>query len=291
MQPSDKMECEHLEKLFPFQSRYIKLDGHNLHYIDEGAGPVILLLHACPMWSFEFRKLIMELRDDHRVIAFDQMGFGFSDKPLDFDYRIEAHSDHLGRFIKALGVSEFTLLGHGRGTTIGMAYAVRHPDNIKGIVTLNAMTFSDYSLPWRLMLCRLSWNLGANIAMRLNIFQRDTNRLPEDIRLCYEYPFRESEKRIALIRFIEDLPCSPEDDSAMTMFEIESALWLLREKPVCIIWAKKDWLYTMKCLKRWQQYFPEAETHIIDHAGHCITEDAESELSFLIPDFLKRHNL
>ena len=210
-----------LKKLFPFQSRFLKLDGHSLHYIDEGSGKVILMMHACPMWSFEFRNLIAALSKTHRVIAFDQMGFGLSDKPEDFDYRLETHADQLGRFISAMELEKFTLLMHGRGTTIGMTYAVRHPDRIQGIITFNTMTFSDYKLPFRLIPCRFGWHSWAKIALKFKIFQRDTDRLPKDIRECYEIPFPNEKSRIAVMRFIEDLPCTPEDDSALTMFEIE----------------------------------------------------------------------
>lgn len=132
---------------FPFQSRFFEIGGYKLHYIDEGKGPAILMMHACPFWSFEFRKLILKLRETHRVVAFDQMGFGLSDKPMDFDYRIETHMDYTDRFVNALDLHDFTLLTHGRGATIGMAFAVRHPEDIRGCITFNAIAFNGFDLP------------------------------------------------------------------------------------------------------------------------------------------------
>ncbi len=279
-----------LRKLFPYQSRYFQVGTHRLHYIDEGRGPLVLLMHSCPFWMFEYRTLIADLIQDHRVIALDQLGFGLSDKPSPFDYRIETHADHLERFIHELGLTGYTLIQHGRGAAVGMAVAVRHPDTVKGFVTLNAMSFSDYTLPLRLQLCRIKF-IGAKILMYLNVFNRDVNRLPAAVQAAYNYPFRNGEDQYSVLRFIEDIPCAPEEASAQTMFEIESALWQLRDKPSCIIWAKKDWLYNMKNQKKWLQYFPRSDSYTIDHAGRCITEDAPEEVNRYIRDFLVKNAL
>ncbi len=283
-------EKQVLRKLFPFQSRYFQVGPHRLHYIDEGRGPLLLLMHSCPFWMFEFRTLIADLCRDHRVIALDQMGFGLSDKPRPFDYRIETHADHLERFTHELGLTDFTLIQHGRGAAVGMAVAVRHPDMIRGIVTLNAMSFSDYRLPLRLQLCRLKF-IGAKLVMHLNIFRRDIRKLDPEIQMMYDYPFRNMLDQYSILRFIEDIPCAPEDASAQTMFEIESALWQLRDKPSCLIWAKKDWLYNMKNQKHWLQYFPRSERYVIDHAGRCITENAPEEVNRYIRNFLAVNSL
>ncbi|MBR3707719.1 MAG: alpha/beta fold hydrolase, partial [Lentisphaeria bacterium] len=251
---------------------------------------VVLLLHSCPFWIFEFRELIKDLRRDHRVIAIDQIGFGLSDKPRNFDYRIETHADHLDRFTRELGLKDITLVMHGRGAAIGMAVAIRRPEDFKGIVMLNAMSFSEYKLPWRLQACRLKW-IGPKIVMNLRIFQRDFDKLPEKIRAGYYYPFKTPRDQEPVLHFIEDLPSAPEDISAQTMFEIESSLWLLRDKPCCIIWAKHDWLYTMANFKRWGQYFPRADKHVISKAGRTLMEDAPEEICSHIRNFLEANAL
>ena len=284
------MQSEKLppREMFPFQSRFFSVGQHKLHYVDEGSGPVVLLLHSCPFWIYEFRALIKDLRRDHRVIAIDQIGFGLSDKPRNFDYRIETHADHLERFTRELGLKDITLVMHGRGAAIGMAVAIRRPEDFNGIIMLNAMSFSEYKLPWRLQACRLKW-IGPKIVMNLRIFQRDFDKLPEAIRAGYYFPFKTPGDQEPVLHFIEDLPSAPEDSSAQTMFEIESSLWLLRDKPCCIIWAKHDWLYGAKCLRHWKKYFPEAEVHILKHSGRYLLEDYPERLNDLIRDFLERN--
>lgn len=275
-----------LKKLFPYQSRFFQVGRHKVHYIDEGHGPAVLMMHSCPFWSFEFRYIIADLCRDHRVIAIDQMGFGLSDKPEDYDYRLEAHANHVDSFVHALGLKNFSMILHGRGATIGMAYAVRHPDDISGFITFNAQAFSEFTLPFGLQICRLKW-IGAKILMLLNIFGKDIKPLPPEIRKGYS----DFMPDLPLRRFIEDIPCVPEDLSAQTMFTIENALWLLWEKPACIIWAEKDWLYKKSDRDRWRKYFPKAEYHALEDAGRCITEDAPDEINRIIRDFLTRNKI
>jgi len=247
------------------------------------------MLHSCPLWSFEFRILIQYLRENYRVIAIDQLGFGLSDKPTDADYRLEVHTDQLDRFCSILELKDIILLMHGRGATIGMAMAIRNPDNIRAIITMNTMAFFGFSLPFRLLLRRIKW-AGAELLMKFKIFRKDFKKLPDDIRHCYISPYHETEIT-GIKRFIEDLPCVPEDESAQTMFEIESSIWLLKNKPACIIWAGKDWLYSKRSMKKWRQYFPKASFTFVPNAGRCFTEDAPEEILNAITKFLNKNEL
>ena len=98
--------AEFLEQEYPFEPHYISCGSMRMHYVDEGQGPVVLLLHSCPAWSFAFRKLIKELSKDHRVIAPDMIGYGLSDKPDDYDYTLDSHIDNLERLTDALGIEK-----------------------------------------------------------------------------------------------------------------------------------------------------------------------------------------
>ena len=277
-----------LRLLFPFRSRFFPVGRYRLHYIDEGTGPVLLLMHACPLWSFSFRRIIHEFSRTHRVVALDQMGYGLSDKPADFDYHLETHTDMLELFVRRMELENITLVMHGRGSTIGMAYAVRNPENIRAFVTLNAMGFSNFVLPLRLQLCRFRW-LGAKIILGLDIFTRELNRFPRAVREAYRLPFPDNASKVAMLRFIEDIPCVPEDDSAQSMLEIESSLWMLREKPAAIVWAAKDWLYPMRCFRTWLKYFPAAEVHLLENAGRYLPEDEPGKLISILRNFLEQN--
>ena len=149
------------------------------------------------------------------------------------------------------------------------------------------MGFTGFFLPWRLQVCRIPW-LGAKIVLGLDLLTREFRRYPEAVRAAYSLPFPDRESKISLVRFIEDIPCVPEDDSAQSMLEVETSLWMLREKPASIIWAEKDWLYTKRSFRAWTKYFPEAEVHMVENAGRYIQEDAPDELISLLRDFLEK---
>ena len=69
------------QELYPFESNFLNIDGHDLHYIDEGDGPPVLMVHGNPTWSFYYRTPVSALKDTYRCIVPDHMGCGFSDKP------------------------------------------------------------------------------------------------------------------------------------------------------------------------------------------------------------------
>ena len=237
-------ERERFHEIFPFEAKFFDVDGQKLCYFDEGTGPALVLIHSCPMSAFAFRSVIREFRTTRRVIAYDQLGFGRSDKPLDFDYRIENHIEHLERLLNHLGIDEhITLVMHGRGAAIGMGYAARHPESVENFIVMNAMSFSDFSLPFRLRICKIPI-LGNILVNKFNFFLRPPWRYPKIVRDAYLLPFPRREDRCALMEFINSLPCAPEDKSAQSMIEIETAIWSLREKRALILWGGKDWLYT-----------------------------------------------
>ncbi len=284
------MDYQELERLFPFKHRYITIGQNRIHYIDEGEGRTLVLFHACPMWSFAYRRQIAEFSRDHRVIAFDMLGFGLSDKPSDFDYTLTGHINLTESLIGAMDLKDITLVMHGWGGTIGMGFAVRHPNLIAGLVVLNSMAFSDFPLPWRLYPCRAPW-LGAKIILDLKMLQFGVNKLPPEIAEAYRYPFLSKESRIPLLRFIEDIPGTPEAESAQTILTIETRLWMFNNKPSCIIWAMRDWLYNVKSLKRWERCLPNASVHLLPDAGRYMQEDAPDKVNAIMREFLAENKL
>ncbi|MDG0810546.1 haloalkane dehalogenase [Cohnella rhizosphaerae] len=137
---------------YPFESRYISVNGHRLHYIDLGAGDPVLFLHGNPTWSYMYRNIIPYAQDARRCIAVDLIGMGRSDKP-DIGYTFLEHVDYVTRFIEQLALDNLTLVGHDWGAAIGLQYAMRHADKIKAIAMLEPQAlypnaaWSDFSPP------------------------------------------------------------------------------------------------------------------------------------------------
>src|SRR5580704_15750920 len=98
--------------LYPFESHFLPLDGLGYHYLDEGQGEPLLLVHGNPTWSFYWRELVQALRGQHRVIAVDHLGCGLSDKPADYPYTLARHTQNLRQLIHSLDLQQVTLLAH-----------------------------------------------------------------------------------------------------------------------------------------------------------------------------------
>ena len=96
------------DELFPFESRFVELDGAHVHYVDEGAGPTLLMLHGNPTWSFLYREIIASLRDRFRCVALDYPGFGLSTAPPGYGFTAREHSDVVARFVAELDLTDWT---------------------------------------------------------------------------------------------------------------------------------------------------------------------------------------
>ncbi len=278
-------------------------DGLRLHYIDEGAGEPLVMLHGNPTWSFYYRHLIDDLRDDYRVIVPDHIGCGLSDKPDDSRYRyiLNSRVDDLEALLDGLGLDrDLTLVLHDWGGIIGMTYAARHPERIARLVVTNTAAFhkpAGKSFPGALSLFRDS-PVGAWLARGINLFVRGTSwigcktrRLPADVRDAYAAPYDSWKHRIAIHRFIQDIPLRPGDRSFALISWLEGRLPLLAGLPMMIAWGLRDFVFDESVLDEWGRRFPSAEVHRFPQAGHLLFEDVPEAVNPLVRSFLLAHPL
>ncbi len=124
---------------FPFESKYVDVLGSKMHYVEEGEGDPILLIHGNPASSYLWRNVIPHISGQGRVIAVDLIGMGMSDHP-DIDYRYDDHYRYLEAFVDELGIDQnLTLVIHDWGSGLGFRYAHQHPDDIKGIAFMEGL--------------------------------------------------------------------------------------------------------------------------------------------------------
>jgi haloalkane dehalogenase len=285
-------------ELYPFASHFLDRDGLRYHYLDEGHGEPLLMLHGNPTWSFYYRDLVRGLRDRWRCVVPDHIGCGLSDKPADRRYPyslasrvadVEALADHLG-------LGGLTLVLHDWGGMIGMAFARRHPGRVKRLVVLNTAAFllpPGKRLPWVLSLCRTP-GLGEWLVRGLNLFCSGAARccvhrpLAPEVRAGYLAPYNSWSNRIAVHRFIEDIPLRPGDRSYSLAKAVQDGLGAFRGLPTFIGWGMRDFVFDADFLAGWVERVPEAEVHRFADAGHYVLEDAGAELLARVRDFLSR---
>jgi len=286
--------------LYPFVGSYLSLDGLSLHYLDQGAGEPVLMLHGNPTWSFYYRNLIFGLQDHFRVIVPDHMGCGLSDKPGDhrYEYSLERRVQDLEALVAHLKIDRpLTLVVHDWGGMIGMAFATRHPELIGRIVLLNTAAFhlpKSKSLPPSLWLCR-NTPLDDFFVRQSGLFCKLVTQwctetpMPELVREGYLSPYLSSEMRLGQLRFVQDIPLGPEDRSYALVSEVQSKLPQFRKVPTLILWGDKDFVFDQHFLDEWRKILPEAEVHQFAEAGHLLLEDVGDKVLPILKRFLASH--
>jgi haloalkane dehalogenase len=284
--------------LYPFQSHQMILDGHHYHYIDEGEGDVLLMVHGNPTWSFYWRNLVLALRTRYRVIAVDHIGCGLSDKPSYkvYSYRLAQRIADLNHFIEKLDLQKITLVAHDWGGGVGMGAAVAAPDRFARFVLMNTAAFRADRCPWPIHLVHIPI-FGQVVVQGLNLFCREATRTtvckPERmtpaVKAGYLAPYDSWAHRVGVYRFVCDIPLSPAHPTYQTLVDIENGLPQFREHPVSMIWGMQDWCFSPKFLERFREFLPQAEVHRLDDAGHYVVEDAHEIIGPLIEEFIENH--
>jgi haloalkane dehalogenase len=282
------------EDEYPFASRFLDIDGVRYHYVDEGAGEPLLMVHGNPTWSFAWRNLIKALSPEFRALAVDHVGCGFSDKPADYSYTLSQHVDNLCRFVEELDLRNVTLIAHDWGGAIGVGAAERLRERFSRIVLMNTAAFRSKQIPLRIAVCRIPI-LGPLAVRGLNLFARAAIRMavakPERMTAAVKTgllaPYDNWSHRVAVQRFVEDIPLRPSHPSYQTLLEIENGLQTLADLPMLLVWGERDWCFTVDFLREFQQRFPHAETLSLPDAGHYVFEDAHEEIVPRLRKFLK----
>ncbi|MDX1911497.1 MAG: alpha/beta fold hydrolase, partial [Saprospiraceae bacterium] len=197
--------------LFPFTSRYIEIDGHRMHYIDEGSGPVLLFSHGTPEWSFGWRDLVRGLSGRFRCVAPDLLGMGLSDKPADADYSCAAHSERLGKFIEKLGLRDIRLVANDFGLSIGLSRAIYQPELFEKVAIFNGWMWRLDTDPhyhkaakmmdtWLGRLLYKRFNFPVNVIMPAAFGNRKKN-LPPEVHRHYKMAWPDAASRVSTYAF------------------------------------------------------------------------------------------
>ncbi len=296
-EPTEPTEPTEPNELYPFTGKYLDIGGLNYHYLDEGSGEPVVMVHGNPSWSFYYRNLVLALRGSFRTIVPDHIGCGLSDKPDDSRYRytLASRVENLTALLDSVVPDErLTLVVHDWGGMIGLAWAVRHPEQVRRIVVLNTAAFhlpAGKPFPWPLRLVRTA--LGAFLVRGFNAFSRIASRvactrkrLSSKVRDAYCAPYDSWANRIATLRFVQDIPLRPGDQAYNVVTEVELALPIFGDHPLLICWGERDFVFDRHFLAEWIRVWPKAKVHRFADCGHYVLEDAGDEIIELIQSFL-----
>ena len=264
-------------ELYPFVSRFAEIDGHRIHYIDEGEGIPILFSHGTPEWSFGWRDLVKGLRSQYRCIAIDHLGFGLSDKPVDADYSVRAHAERLEKIINKLQLPEFHIVANDFGLSIALAFAINHPERVQKISIFNGWMWPlgndpHYAMPAKIMRTWLGrvmykyFNFPVNVVMPAAF--GDKRKLTNEVHRHYKLALPDPASRTAAYAFAHEL---------LDAEPFWADLWRRRErisaKPFLVFWGMKDAFVPPYELEKWEKALTNARIIRLENAGHFAQEE------------------
>lgn len=270
------------DELFPFESRFLEMGGNVVHYVDEGRGPVLLMLHGNPTWSFVYRDVITELSGSFRCIALDYPGFGLSTPAPEYQFHPGDHARVVGEFIDRLDLRDVTLVAQDWGGPIGLSAVLQHRDRFSGLVVGNTWAWPvNGDLHFEVFSRLMGGMVGRQLIQHFNFFvnvmvpaghrrRRVTAREMAHYRQALPTPQRRMPSAIF-----------PQDITAARTFlaDLERGLTSLADLPTLIIWGDADIAFRAKERRRWESVLPRHHTVVLAAAGHYLQSDAPTDFA------------
>lgn len=268
---------------FPFESKFIEVNGHTLHYIDEGNtdGDTFLFLHGNPTSSYLWRNIMPYVKTDNRIVAVDNIGFGKSEQPSELDYTFQTHYQYIESFIEQTGLKNIVLVIHDWGSILGLNYAMENSDNVKGIVMMEALIppafpmptvgfFSDFRDP----------ETGRQLLIEENMFIEGillngpvTRSLSDAEKAVYRAPFLTAATRFPIYVWPNELPIGGEPARNVTLIE-NIGTWLGEsEIPKLVQYADPGVMITAERAQWMIENYRNVETQFVGYGTHYIQED------------------
>jgi haloalkane dehalogenase len=277
---------------YPFADRWLLYRDGYIHYVDEGQGPTVLLLHGNPTWSYVYRSVIKDLRGECRLIAPDYPGFGMSKAPSRYEFTPQEHSEVVAELIRHLALKDIILVVQDWGGPIGVDYAVRNRHDMRGLVVMNTWAWPASGLQRIFSVVMGGWPVGYLLQTRRNYFAKSMlpngichkERVTGSFRKAYTDPFPTPESRIPTWVFPRQIR-----KAHPWLAHIEFQLPILADLPSQILWGTNDDPgFPAKEMAKWQRYLKLHETETLDDASHSVQEDRPDRVAASIRRVVER---
>lgn len=291
---------EGIRDKWPFAARYLRVNGWRMHYIDEGAGDPVVLLHGNPTWGFLYRDVIPPLlKAGRRLIVPDMIGFGLSEKPArEQAHSLDGHIANLTSLVRQLDLRRATIVCHDWGGPTGLGFAMSNSERVHSLVVMSTWAwpsppaeFHTRRFPWLTMHAPLvgPYLLGrhnslAHRGIYLSVVNRDKFR--REAQAAYDLVMPDREARLLTWAWPRWIPL---DDQARAYAQFA---WLEAELakstlPTLIIWGREDAVFDAETFaQQFKGLLPHADGPHMVTGGHFLQEDSGAEIAGLIAAFL-----
>ncbi len=268
---------------FPFESKFIEVEGSKIHYVEEGTGDPILFLHGNPTSSYLWRNIIPYAAEVGRAIAPDLIGMGKSDKP-DIEYRFFDHVRYVEGFIEKLGLRNITFVIHDWGSALGFHYASRHESNVKGLAFMEAilrpLTWADWPEQARdLFKSFRTKDVGEDLLISKNMFVEAVlpgsvvRTLTDEEMDHYREPYKKEAARKPVWRWPNEIPIEGEPKDVHEAAEAYWAWLQQTELPKLLFYANPGALIAAGMVPTLEQAMKNLKTVDIGPGVHFVQED------------------
>jgi haloalkane dehalogenase len=273
--------------LFPVEHKFIEINGARLHYVDEGQGETLLLLHGNPTWSFLYRKIIRELRSNFRCVALDYPGYGMSSAPAGYGFSPREHSAILEKFVDTLDLKDLTIMVQDWGGPIGLGLAGRRPELVRRLIIGNTFAWPlDSDVRIRRFSSLMGGPIGRSLTWAFNFVPRVffargfATKISPDVMKLYLAPWHKRSRRAPAV-------IAPKNLIAASSYlrEVEAGLKKIADRPTLIVWGAKDFAFQEPYRRRFEASFPNHETVLLDEASHFVQEDAGAQIALAFKNY------
>jgi haloalkane dehalogenase len=269
---------------YPFESHVLEIEGSQIHYIDVGEGPVLLFVHGNPVWSFEYRLVVKELKSSFRCIAVDLAGFGLSRARPGFTHLPSQHSAVLAKFIERIDLRDFTVVVQDWGGPIGLSASLVEPSRLTGVVISNTWAWPVNGNPGFDKFSSLMggpfgrfgskyFNLFVNVLLPVS---HKARRLSHSEKMHYRKALPAGSRDPTWI-----LPKQIIESQAF-LAALEDRLPELSSRSALLAWGDKDDAFQQPELEHWQRILPNATTVVLQGVGHFAPSESPEQFSAAI---------
>ena len=287
---------------FPYESRFVEVDGVRMHYVEQGTGDPILFLHGNPTSSYLWRNVIPFVSGEGRAIAVDLVGFGRSDKP-ESGYTFQEHYAYLEGFIEALALEDLTLVVHDWGSALGLHYAANHSDNVRGVAMMEAITPPAFPMPSLAAMgpyedtfrAFRDPEMGRALLIDQNAFIEQL--LPQAILRpltvaemdAYRAPFLDAADREPIFVWPNEIPIAGEPARNVAVVEAIGQWLSTSDQPKLVLYAAPGALTPPEAAAWMAANFPNTESRFVGFGVHYLQEDEPESIGRNIADWYRAH--